>query len=324
MKLQDLLNNRFDLGAPYKIGLGTAQLSNTDGSSLTVNYMNESSAMSILQHAIGRGVFFFDSGVNYGKSENLLGDLKKVYGDSIIVATKIGMSSQGVRNFSITSLRDDLSRSLERLNVKQIDLLQLNKPTISDLENEELIIFLQTLKKEKIIKYLGVVVGDVSVGEYAVANIMDLDSLQIFYNMLHPEAERLLKDSYRRGITTIVRSPINSGLLSGYYNANTKFSSNDERGIFFKGRLYEKRIIAVKNIQRKLCINDEDLIAYAINFIVSNSNVSITIPGASSLKQLDNYLSSSNKSLLIDNSQLEKIKNIVESYYGILRSEIQL
>ena len=66
-----------------RLGLGTAQLGNTDHTHDGVKYIKPELAGTILTYASESGIMFFDTGANYGKSEQLVGQLKKQNPDQI-------------------------------------------------------------------------------------------------------------------------------------------------------------------------------------------------------------------------------------------------
>jgi myo-inositol catabolism protein IolS len=304
-----------------RVGLGTAQLSNTDGKSETVRYMSKRGARQILAHAISLGVRFFDTGVHYGEAEALLGEAKRTHAGSIFVATKIGLNPNGVRDFSIPFLRAQIDESIARLGPLPIDLLQLNKPNISDFSSGDLVSFIEKLKKDKQIRYFGIVAPTPDSATYFIQNLDDLDSIQVFFNLIHTEGLPALKLAAKRGIHTVVRSPLNSGLLSGQYTESTRFDPNDERNNYFRGATYEKRIQAVKRIQKELTIPDSKMIQFSLSYVLSQDSVDVVIPGASSVAQLEQYVLPSIGQKHFTPDELNKIDSVVNKYYGTLRSE---
>ena len=58
-----------------EIGIGTAQLSNTDGTFPGTNHIPIDEAKTIIKQAIDSGVTFFDTAPSYGNTELLLGEL---------------------------------------------------------------------------------------------------------------------------------------------------------------------------------------------------------------------------------------------------------
>ena len=271
-----------------KTGLGTAQLSNVSGKNNKVKNVSLDAANNILFGAVDLGMNFFDTGCNYGDAELLLGDLKRQVEEDIFIATKIGLDENGIRDFSLKVLRDQFNCSMNKLRVCRIDMLQLNKPSLSDLKDGKLYDFLDELKERDLIGFRGLVVGDILTGYESIASGR-VDSIQVLFNLLCQETGDLIDYAKKNEIAVIVRSPLNSGLLSGTYSINTSFDEGDERSNYFFGKEFEERLREIHDIQQILGVDDNDLLEYSMHFIISNPGVSVVIPGASNLKQMQRY-----------------------------------
>ncbi len=156
----------------------------------------------------------------------------------------------------------------------------------------------------------GMVVGDLETGFKAIES-GSVDCLQIFYNLLFQEAEPLLAAAREKGVGTIVRSPINSGLLSGSYKPDQKFPDNDDRSLFFHGPGFVDRLKRLKNIQNDLNVPDAELLNFALRFIISNPNVSTVIPGVSRLAQAENLIALGTSQYRFSMEKLQEIRDVV-------------
>src|SRR5436309_264144 len=107
--------------------------------------------------AIERGVTFLDTGDEYGDAEVLIGGLRPTLKDKLKIATKAGLRKDGVRDFTEAYLLNQIDRSLKRLKIDCIDLFQLNKPGVKDLEDGTLLEFLAKLKRSGKVKHAGIV-----------------------------------------------------------------------------------------------------------------------------------------------------------------------
>ena len=296
-----------------EIGLGTAQLSNTDNNFRGVKLVPIKEARKILSFAIERGVNFFDTGINYGDAESLLKEVKHEHKDRIIIATKIGLGDDGIRDFSVSSLRNQIESSLTKIDVDCIDILQLNKPAVKDLEDGQLFKLLESLKKEGKIRYAGVVVGATNTG-YQFIKSGVVDCLQIMYNLLYQETEGLIEQANQEGLGVIIRSPLNNGLLSGTYTAQQNFDANDERAEYFSGPLFVQRLARLKNIQESLKVPNKSLLKFSIRFILSNKNISSVIPGFSKVSQTEQCLDLEDSWLPFKPDELLRIQSTVSGH----------
>ena len=296
-----------------EVGLGTAQLSNTDNKFKGVKYISIDDARIILSTAFDNGVNFFDTGAHYGNTETLLGELKRKHGERIIIATKVGLGNDGVRSFSIPFLRNQIENSLKRINVDCLDILQLNKPAPADLKDGQLFDFLGKLKKDGKIRYAGIVVGDTGTG-YQCIESGKFDSLQVLYNLLYQDTEDLVQKASENGLGVIIRSPLSNGLLSGSYTERKTFNVDDERATYFSGPQFVQRLEILHKIQSELVVSNEELIKFSIRFILSNPYVSTAIPGASKLSQVEHYFKITENFSPLGLDELLKIKNTVSHY----------
>jgi|CXWL01.1.fsa_nt_gi aryl-alcohol dehydrogenase-like predicted oxidoreductase len=270
------------------VGLGTAQLANLDGSVAGIRLVAPADAKRILEVAVEGGVSFFDTGDQYGAAEELIGSLSPSLRARVLVATKAGLRDDGKRDFTPAYLRSRLERSLKRLKTERLDLFQLNKPSATDWQDGRLASFLNEEKQRGRLRFAGVVVGEAADGLRALEETC-VDTVQVLFHLLYHGAIPVIAEAARLGKGVIVRSPLNSGLLSGSYRADTVIPSTDERSRYFAGPEFQRRVSALQAIQRDLGVPDDQLVEYALRFCLSEPGVSTVIPGASRLEQSRRY-----------------------------------
>jgi len=295
-----------------EIGLGTAQLANTSGGVKGVKYVSSSDAHDIVESAIEQGITFFDTSDRYGTVESMLGGLKPELKSRIFVATKAGLVDQGRRDFDTSYLKGRVENSLKQLGVDSLDLFQLNKPEVDDLQDGRLFEFLSWLKDTGRSRYCGVVIGGLETGDLCLA-AESVDCIQVMYNLLYLDADDLISRAHDSEVGVIVRSPLNSGLLSGTYTANTTFDSEDERSRYLTGRVLGERLEVVDAVLDEIPLTTEHLLDFALRFILANSAVSVVIPGASTTAQLQSYIAASQGSA-ISERELTRIKDIIRRH----------
>ena len=100
--------------------------------------ISENKSLKLIKHSLKKGINFFDTSNIYGrgKSESRIGNFIKSnpekYRKKIFIATKCGTLNHSVnswkvpQDFSIPNLKKSINGSLERLNTKYIDLIQLH------------------------------------------------------------------------------------------------------------------------------------------------------------------------------------------------------
>ena len=287
--------NRFTKHSPLvsEIGLGAWQLGVNSG----WQSMSEKEAIAMVHKSIELGVNFFDTAPNYGlgTSELRLGKALKQYDrDRIVVNTKFGHTDTGTTNYSADYIRESLEGSLSRLGMDYVDSLIIHNPPFDHLDGRKNAHYeiLEKLKDEGKIKAYGA-----SLDTYAEMKLLmettESEVIEAFFNILHQDAARAFEMAKAKDVGIIVKIPLDSGWLSGKYNAESTFEDIRSRwsksDILTRARLVERI--------RTILDNEKDLAQSAISFCLAYDAVSTVIPGNSSISQLENNIESSKKSL---------------------------
>ena len=300
-----------------EIGLGTAQLG---GPSLIAGRywgspkIARRTAVEILEKAFDSGINFFDSSDKYGdgEAERLLGDVFKAKRQQVIFATKCGITSSGERSFDRHYIRSCLEESLRNLKTDCIDIFQLTKPDLILIKEGDLYNILDTFKKEGKIRFSGISTGsDEGTAQLIVDN--RVDTLQIFYNLLHIEPnKKFIEKAFDKKLGLIIRSPLSSGVLTGKYNYNTKFSEEDARSAFLDKETLRERLDIIEEICRQFKVDcKKDILKLSLNYLLSNEKVSTIIPGAKNVNQLTGLLGLSDVNRLSD-EEFEKLEDCIQ------------
>lgn len=263
-----------------------------------------------LRTAIEHGLTFIDTAdvYGFGHSEDLIREVIEEMGvkDKIVVATKAG------NDFYNTSKDDDegygpirqnanydyiisaAEKSLKRLNVDALDILQLHSPDTEKLQRDEPWLALEKLKQEGKIKHAGWSVQ--SFGETSQAFLLDehkdlIDVIQVRYNLLEREAENVLfKKTMEYGTGVIVRIPLLFGFLTGKFTKDSKFIEEDHRSMNLspdKLKMYLAQLEKMQPLYDKYA--EQTKAQLALRFCISHPACHVAIPGAKTEKQvLDN------------------------------------
>jgi len=259
-----------------------------------------------LNKAIDCGVTFIDTAdvYGFGHSEKLIRDVITERGKKdIIIATKAGNdfynadksddSGYGAirQTYTKNYIISAAEKSLKRLNMEVLDILQLHSPDIDKLEMEEPWEALQQLKKDGKIRYAGWSVQ--SFQETSQAFILErhsdiIDCIQVRYNLLEREAEKkLFPIATKYGIGVIVRIPILFGFLTGKFDKNSTFSEDDHRRMNLSP---EKLEIYLENLENMQSLFDQfsgdSMTVTSLRFSISHPACHIAIPGAKTAEQV--------------------------------------
>lgn len=284
-----------------EIGLGCWQLGGDCWGDLKSDTANQ-----ILKTSVDAGVNFFDTADVYGdgRSEEFIGKFIKDCPETIHVATKLGRRAHVFpNNFTLENLRACTEDSLRRLGVETMDLAQLHCLPMEALRQGGVFDIMRNLQAEGKIRYWGVSVESM---EEALICLKQEGcvSLQIIFNIFRQKPiETLFAKADARGVSVIVRLPLASGLLSGKMTRDRNFAENDHRnfncdgqmfnvGETFAGLPYEKGIDLAEGVM-SILPDDTSMAQSALRWILDHDAVTIVIPGASKVEQVQSNASAS-------------------------------
>jgi aryl-alcohol dehydrogenase-like predicted oxidoreductase len=247
-----------------------------------------------IDFALDSGVTFFDTADVYGSghSEELLGQSMQGRRDRFIVATKIGWrdfdGDAGKSAYdTVEKLMAGVESNLRRLQTDYVDVIQshinFREPTME--------IFLegfQRLQRDGKVRAYGVSTSDF---DYLQAFNADggCATLQVDYSILNrtPEAD-ILPYCQAHNIGVIVRGALAMGILTGKYDADTRFPEGDFRRSWHENP--EERAIYLDDLDKveKLMplANGRTLAQVALQFTLAHPAVTTVIPGAKNVRQM--------------------------------------
>ncbi len=256
--------------------------------------------LSAVKTAVDCGINFFDTADTYGlgESERLLGEALGESKNEVIITTKFGVRVEGGKTFYDNS-RDYIFQavegSLRRLNRDYIDLYQVHyRDGITPLA--DVAESLEILKKQGKIRY------------YGLSNIHDKDkeeiksfgkdnpfvSFQDEYSLACRKNEQDMF-SFRDecGMTPLTWGSLGQGILTGKYDKNCKFETNDRRSrdiyVNFHGEKLLKNLEIVEVMREIAQEIDKPVSTIAIRWILDYLKGSVVLVGAKRPSQvLDN------------------------------------
>jgi len=184
------------------IGLGTSRTFDVDAGSAA-----QSPLLEVMRAFFDNGGQLIDSSPMYGSAEAVTGALLQA------VDNKAGLfSATKVWTYGKREGIEQMQRSMQRLGVEQIDLMQIHNLRDWQLQLETL----QEWKAQGRIRYIGITTSH---GRYhdeleTILQQQALDFVQFSYNIGNRDAEqRLLPIARERGIATLINRPYQRGSL---------------------------------------------------------------------------------------------------------------
>ncbi|MDC3424405.1 aldo/keto reductase [Aquibacillus sp. 3ASR75-11] len=294
---------------------------------------DDQESLRALDRAMDEGVNFFDTADVYGDghSEELLAKATKGKEDKIHIATKFCRAGDihDPETYSMESVSNYCENSLKRLNREQIDLFQIHCPPFEILKNGQVFEVLDRLKEQGKIRYYGVSVETVEEGLFSLEQ-PNVSTLQIIFNIFRQKAlDSLLPKAKDQGVGILARVPLASGLLTGKFNTNSTFESDDHRqfnrngeafnvGETFAGLPFEKGVELSRELE---WISQErgNMTRAALKWILEHDAISCVIPGFKNVKQVEDNL----KALEVKDFSKEELDRIAAFYQEEVHSFIR-
>lgn len=176
---------------------------------------SETEAVALVHAALDHGVTLFDTAPGYsrGEAEPRLGRaLKGRKLDGLVIATKAGTRFEAgrmVRDMTLLAIAASLERSLVRLGLETLPVVQLHGPALEEL-TDEFAAGLQALKARGLVQALGVTSFDPAVIDRAIA-LPAFDLVMVDYNVLRPERGPLIARAAAAGKGVLAGMPLAMG-----------------------------------------------------------------------------------------------------------------
>lgn len=287
--------------------------------------VDDEDSVAAMKRALELGVNFFDTADVYGdgRSERLLRRLRTETKTPFHVATKAGrrLSPHVAAGYNKENLTAFIERSLQNLGVDSLELVQLHCPPTDTYYRPETFAAMDDLVKAGKVQHYGVSVERAEEGLKAI-EFPNVESVQIIFNMFRQRpAERFLAEAERRGVATIIRVPLASGMLTGKLNATSTFARDDHRsfnrhgeafdiGETFSGVPYEVGLQAVEEL-KSLVPAGATLAQLALRWILMFDGVSTIIPGGKNPRQVEDNCGASALPSLTE-QQMRSVRSVYD------------
>ena len=304
----DLLVSEIGFGA-WAIG-GGAMIGNT---SIGWGDVDDAVSKQAIHAALDAGINFFDTADIYGlgHSEEMIG---KTIGNNltVVVASKVGnvaKEDQFTVDYSTAHILNACDQSLKRLKRERIDYYQLHSARMSHLQAGECIDAMHQLVQNGKIRYWGLSLNTfdpLPEANYLIQNNLG-NGFQLVLNILNHKALPLLERANSRGYGIIARMPLQFGLLTGKFSANSVFATNDHR----RGRLTKEVILtsaaALEDVWvlcNKYHLTKSEL---SLSYILSYPEVSTVIPG---VRTAEHVAQNTNNLRVLDDKDVKMIEDL--------------
>jgi aryl-alcohol dehydrogenase-like predicted oxidoreductase len=279
-----------------KLGFGGWQL----GSKGTWGQMSFDEGVALVSSAIQQGITFFDTAPGYsnGVSEQIIGEAIKNQRDDVFINSKFGHRADGQMDFDESHMEEAIKESLFRLKTTYLDSCLLHNPSIEILQGKT-----KHFQEMQRLKQLGLIHAyGVSIDTYhelkTVLECLNVDVIELLFNVFFQETLPLFDEIKKRGIKLIIKVPLDSGWLTGKYDQFSIFTGVRNR---WSQEVIKRRATYIDMMKKRF--QTSHLVPYTLGFVASMEAVTTLIPGIQSLAQLHDLLESIKRPLSVEDKQ---------------------
>ncbi|NBB27223.1 aldo/keto reductase [Cellulophaga sp. BC115SP] len=263
----------------------------------------EQEVNNALDKSIEMGCNFFDTAWAYGDglSEEILNKTLKRHAEKkLYVATKIPPKNRiwpSQAHFNIADvfpadyIVEYTEKSLKNLGVEAIDLQQFHVWEDAWAQHDEWKEAITKLTKDGKVLSWGL-----SVNRWEPNNCLEtlrtdlIDAVQVIYNIFDQNPEDVLLPLCReKNIAIIARVPFDEGTLTGNLTKETVFPAEDWRSTYFVPENLNSSVDHAEAL-RPLIPAGMSMAEMAIRFILSNPDISTTIPGMRKIRNVESNM----------------------------------
>ena len=245
---------------------------------------DDATSKEAIHAALDAGINFFDTADIYGlgHSEELLG--KTLYNKNVVMATKVGnvaRHNEFTTDYTRAHIIQACEQSLKRLNRTVIDYYQLHTARVQHLQEGSCIEAMQILQQQGKIRYWGISLNTFAPqpeADFFMENHLG-QGFQLVLNIINQKALDLVRQAGANGYGIIARMPLQFGLLTGKFHANTSFEPSDHRRNRLTTEVIAKANEALEPIWALCAKYNISKTQLAMSYVLSYQEVSTTIPG---------------------------------------------
>jgi D-threo-aldose 1-dehydrogenase len=252
--------------------------------------VDDERAAATLRRVLQGPVNFIDTSNEYGggESERRIGRVLKEIGGippGYVIATKVD-PLPGSRDFSGTRIRASVAESLQRLGLKQLQVVYLHDPEKITFAEATApggaVEALVKLRDEGIIQHLGVAGGPIDLMlQYVATGVFETVISHNRYTLVDQSAQPLLQEAFRQNIAFVNAAPYGGGMLVKGPDQVPKYCYHPADAATLE------RVRKMQQICRE---HDVPLAAAALQFSLREERIVSTIVGITEPKRVEQTL----------------------------------
>lgn len=253
--------------------------------------LSASEATNLVHAAMDLGINYFDTSIDYGKSEELLGKALRNRRDQVVLASKcgclVGEQAPGESShvYTASNINAGVTQSMKRLGTDYIDVMQLHgNPTRELLDREGGLNALLELQKKGAIGHIGL-----SSRKPYLMEFLDMDLLDVFqmpYSALQRQHEDVASRISMTGRAVVARGVTARGSVAkAWSSVPIGMSEGQAQSVWEKAGIDE-------------IISPMSRIEFMIRFVVTNPAVDVLLTGTTNVSHLEENVTSAEKGSL--------------------------
>ena len=251
--------------------------------------IDEGDVVAAVRKALDVGINLFDTAEAYGfgQSERILAKGLGAHRDEVVLVSKFGIGYRDGRSRNGTRKRmmASIETTLTALDTDHLDVYLVHWPD-RETPFEETMRGLEELVRQGKARFVGV--SNFKAAE--IADCMATGRIDVGQYGYHLFDRRMEKEVFpycgRHGIAMMAYGPLAHGLLTGAFNADTRFETSDWRS---RGGTFNMRLFSEENFPRNLAVvadlqalaAEQGMAIYqlALAWVLSNPVVSVALVG---------------------------------------------
>ena len=263
--------------------------------------LEENETIDLLHGCLDRGINFFDVSTAYGqyeddiscfhsRSQELIGKAFENNRSEVVINLKLGHLDEYThrRDFSPNFIVRCFKQSLKRLRTDYADTCLIHAPSIVDIESEQAIRILQTLREMNLVGAVGYSLEN-EPEHLRAALKQDIDIVELQYNLISSECHEAIEEARRHGIGIIASGIYKRGILTGKFNSINELPLEDEYWKYNRD-LCEGKLVSFLNEAQKLKNifgSPRALRKAAIGYALDHPGICTSVMGHRSIPELE-------------------------------------
>ncbi len=255
--------------------------------------ITEKDAERLLNTVLDSGITFIDTSPDYGLSEERIGKYISHRRNEFYLSTKCGCNityPDGVRQdpshlWNGDVIRRNIEKSLERMKVDYVDILQMHNPSFDDVVNGGLVEVLEEIRDSGKTRFIGV--SSTAPNLMGFARMGVFDSFQIPYSLLERQHENMIKAAAELGAGIIIRG----GVAKGHRESGERWDKWERAGL-------------------NDLLHGMNRYEFVLRFTLSHLECHTTIVGTADLNHLKSNVASADAGALAEDIYAEAAKRL--------------